>query len=243
MANTDRYKRICTALLVALTEAYISFCAYSTTKFEDFLLQFQSDEPRIHLLYSSMGKLISNLQPNFICKMLLSGMNSENLFVDICFKKNRKALQFLDIGTKAKSILHKHTHQLKIAQDKLDKLKKNCLNFYMSPLTHRLDRLTFLRTSHKACSISSTLKRNDSDATNAISNLSLCMMSVLTNKLSEVFHIQSPIISEDMCDKIRTQWMRLQMEPLQDEWFKNPLKQIDSGTSDCNVQCSKATGC
>ena len=61
------------------------------------------------------------------------------------------------------------------------------------------------------------------------------MMSVLTNKLCEVFHIQSPITSEEICDKIQTQWMRFQMEPLQDEWFKNPLEQIDSGTSDCST--------
>ena len=61
------------------------------------------------------------------------------------------------------------------------------------------------------------------------------MMSVLTNKLSEVFHIQSPITFEEICDKIRTQWMRFQTEPLQDEWFKIPLEQIDSGTLDWSV--------
>ena len=29
--------------------------------------------------------------------------------------------------------------------------------------------------------------------------------------------------------------MRFQVEPLQDEWFKNLMKQIDSGTSDCST--------
>ena len=29
--------------------------------------------------------------------------------------------------------------------------------------------------------------------------------------------------------------MRFQTEPLQGEWFKNPLEQIDSGTSDCST--------
>ena len=56
VANADRCKRICAALQKALTEAYTSFCAYSTTEFEDFL-QFQSDEPRIHSLYFSMANL------------------------------------------------------------------------------------------------------------------------------------------------------------------------------------------
>ena len=89
LANTDPYTRISAALQDPLTEAYTSFCAYSTTEFKYFILQFQSDEPRIHLLYFSMCKLVSNLQQKFIWKKLLSGVDSENLLVAIYFKKNR----------------------------------------------------------------------------------------------------------------------------------------------------------
>ena len=89
-----------------LTKAYFSFCAYSTTEFEDFLLQFQSDEPRIYSLYSSMCKLVSNLQQKFIRKKLLSDVDSDNnLLIDIHFKENRKALQSVDIGTKQSAYL------------------------------------------------------------------------------------------------------------------------------------------
>ena len=112
---------MCAALQDPFAEAYISFCAYSTI--EDFV-QFQSDKPRIHLLYFSMCKLVSNLQQKFLRKKLLSGLDSENVSVDNRFKKNRKTLQFVDIGTKAKSILNEHTHQLKIAQDKLETFEK-----------------------------------------------------------------------------------------------------------------------
>ena len=97
VAYMNRSKRICAALQDPLTEAYTIFCAYSTTEFEDFLLQFLSDEPRILLLYFSMCKLVSNLQQKFICKKLLSGVDSENLLGDIYFEKNRKVLQFVDI--------------------------------------------------------------------------------------------------------------------------------------------------
>ena len=38
VVNTDRYKRISAALQNPLAEAYTSFCAYSTTESEDFLL-------------------------------------------------------------------------------------------------------------------------------------------------------------------------------------------------------------
>ena len=40
VANTNRFKRIYAALQDPLTEACTSFCAYSTTQFVDFLLQF-----------------------------------------------------------------------------------------------------------------------------------------------------------------------------------------------------------
>ena len=85
VANTDRCKRICAALQDPLTEAYTSFSAYSTTDFEDFVLLFQSDEPRIHLLHFSKSKLVSNLQQKFIRKKFQSGVDSENLLVDIYF--------------------------------------------------------------------------------------------------------------------------------------------------------------
>ena len=43
------------------------------------------------------------------------------------------------------------------------------------------------------------------------------MMSVLADKLSEVFHIQSPVTSEEICAKTRTMWMSFQTEPLQNQ--------------------------
>ena len=129
VANPDLYKSIRASWQNPLTEAYISFCAYSTTEFKDFLLQFQSGEPRIHLLYSSLCKLVPNLQQKFIRKKLLSGVDSENLLVAAHFKENRKALLFVGIGTKVKSTLNVQTHQLQIAQDNQDKFRKDCLNF------------------------------------------------------------------------------------------------------------------
>ena len=236
VANKDLYRRIRAALQDPLTEACTSFCAYSTTEFEDFL-PFQSYEPRIHMLYDSMCKLVSSLQQKFIGKKLLSGVDSKNIFVDIHFQENRKALQFVDIGTKAKNLLNELTHQLKIALDKLDKFRKDCLNFYLYARTHLFcwDSSFFHVPVIKHAQYLPPCKRNNYGATNAISNLSLCMMSVLTNKLSEVFHNQSPITSKAICSKIRAQWMRLQAEPSQDEWFKNLLEQIDCGTSNCST--------
>ena len=149
-------------------------------------------------------------------------MDSANLLVDLHFKENRKVLPFVDIGTKAKSIRNEETYQLKIAPDKLDKFQTDCLNFHLSATTHLLDLLPFHLTVIKHAQYLLPCKRNDFGATNFISNLSLCMMFVLTNKLSEVYHIQSPITSKEICDKNRTQLMRFQRNHYKMNGSKTP---------------------
>ena len=170
VAKTERYKRITKALQDPLTEAYVSFCAFASAEFEDFLLPFQSDEPLIHLLYPSMCKLVSNLMGKFICKKMLSGVDSENLLVDIHLKTNRKPLSLIEVGTKAKGILNEQAHLLNVSQDKLQYLRKECLDFYLAAATHLLDRLPFHVLVIKHAQFFHPCKRNDSGSTNAISN-------------------------------------------------------------------------
>ena len=86
-------------------------------------------------------------------------MDFENLLDDIHFKENRKVLQFVDIVTKAKSIVNEQAHQLK---DKLDKFRKDCLNFYLYSTTHLLDRLPFHEPVIKHAQYLHPCKRNDS---------------------------------------------------------------------------------
>ena len=87
VANTDRYKRICAALQDPLAEAYTSVCTYSTSEVEDFLLQFQSYESRIHLLYSSICNLFQ------IC--------NKSLFVkSCCLVRILKIFQLIIISRK-----------------------------------------------------------------------------------------------------------------------------------------------
>ena len=64
-------------------------------------------------------------------------------------------------------------------------------------MTHLLVRLAFHVPVMKHAQYLHPCKRNNSGATNAISNLSLCIMSMLTNKLNEVFHILLPITSAE----------------------------------------------
>ena len=81
--HTERYKRIENALKDPLTEGYIAFCAFSAGDFESFLLPFQINEPKIHLLYPAMCKLISNLMNKFIRKRFLSVIYPDNKSIDV----------------------------------------------------------------------------------------------------------------------------------------------------------------
>ena len=46
------------------------------------------------------------------------------------------------------------------------------------------------------------------------------MTSLFSNKLCEVFDMKAPYTREEICNKIRMQWMKYQTEVLQDHWFK-----------------------
>ena len=61
-------------------------------------------------------------------------------------------------------------------------------------------------------------KRNSTGATSGISNLALSVCHTLKNSLEHVF---SAITTEDVVDKVRSQWLMYQNEELKEEWYKN----------------------
>ena len=61
-------KRVKAALEKTTTPAYISFCSYIAQDFENFLQTFQASEPIIHMLYSEICILLTNLMSKFIQK-------------------------------------------------------------------------------------------------------------------------------------------------------------------------------
>ena len=153
VATTARYMRICAALQNPLSQAYISFCAFSAEVFEDFLVPLQSDEPKVHLLYPSMCKLDSHLMLKFIRKKVLSSVYTENLLIDIHFRENKKPLSLVEVRTKAKSVLDEQTQLFENFKSKVDNFRKECMHFYLSATTHLLDRLPF----NVACTVSSPM--------------------------------------------------------------------------------------
>ena len=56
--ETSRYKQIIEVIQSDLAQHYLAFRSFSSQDFKDFFLKFQSEQPMIHLLYSSMEKLV-----------------------------------------------------------------------------------------------------------------------------------------------------------------------------------------
>ena len=68
IAKTYRYIRIKKALQKPLTEAYVSFCAFTAHDFDSFLLPLEKGQPMIHQLFPSMCKLLNDIQSKSIKK-------------------------------------------------------------------------------------------------------------------------------------------------------------------------------
>ena len=60
VSETRRYKQIVDVLKDELALSVLSFAAFLAHQYESYLLTFQSEEPRIHLLYNSMSALLTS---------------------------------------------------------------------------------------------------------------------------------------------------------------------------------------
>ena len=129
-----------------------------------------------NLLWNTMSKFIRskysyNLQNGNKTKV----STTELLLIDVNDKKYFKSLKSLDIGTKAKSIF--------AASDVLDmceeekEFRQNCLSSYINTVAHMITKLTF-NTFLKICSYIHPLKRNETNALEGISNLTLQVSNV-----------------------------------------------------------------
>ena len=138
MKKTERYQRIKSILADPMPEKYLSFCAFATGDFESFLLQFQNDQPMIHMLYDGMFNLLTNLMKKFIKKKVLFNENGDFhakkdlLKSDVLKAKCNKPLNLIDIGKKVKSFFFDFSL---IEDESCRNLRTECLNFTWLQLT------------------------------------------------------------------------------------------------------------
>ena len=77
LKKTESYQRIKSILADPMSEVYLSFCAFATGDFKLFLLQFQNDQPMIHMLYDGMFNILTNLMKKFMKKKVLFNENGD----------------------------------------------------------------------------------------------------------------------------------------------------------------------
>lgn len=93
LAASSGYKRICKILKEPSTQCYLAFIAYAHKLFESFSLCFQSKDPKIHLLYSEMNKLIRHIMMQFLKDDIISAKEGNELRdIDVENSSNWKKL-------------------------------------------------------------------------------------------------------------------------------------------------------
>ena len=189
---------------------YLSFIVYFATDFEMLLKKLQTMRPLGYILYTKMGNLLWNTISKFIRSKYLYNLQNRNktkasatelLLIDVDDKKHFKSLKSLDIDTKAKTMFAA-SNVLDMCQEEKDS-RQNCLSSYINTVTHMMTKLPF-NTFLKNCSYIHPLKRNETNALEGISNLTLQVSNALNNVLANVVPTVDNILSsEDVCDKVR----------------------------------------
>ena len=176
---TMRYKRIKAALENTTTQGYISFCSHIAQDFENFLQTFQANESMVHMLYPEICKLLTNLMSKCIRKNILSQNSQENVGIDVLKVENHKSKKNVEIGVKARLIVGDRNL---VSSENQDAFRKSFLKFYSTATKHLLEHLPLNVSVIRHAQFLHPEKRNNSGATNAISNLSLKLTAALENK-------------------------------------------------------------
>ena len=59
--NTNRYKKIIEFIKHPTSKAGVCFIAFIANDFEEYLVQMQTNEPMVHIMYEKMSSLVFNL--------------------------------------------------------------------------------------------------------------------------------------------------------------------------------------
>ena len=182
-----------------MIEATLSFCSYIANDFEGFLRPFQSSEPKIHLMYPAMSNLISNMMHKFVSKKVLSSDASKNIGIDVEKVENLKPVNLIDVDTKGKQLLLDPN----ISKKEQTNFRNGCMNFYKKSIKYLINHLPLNRQILKYAQYLYPEKRNVHDATNAISNLTISVASVVKERFSSVSDVSNSTTVHERCDKIR----------------------------------------
>jgi hypothetical protein len=104
--NTDRYKRIHAALKNPVMPSFLAFLIFTHKYFENFSLCFQSESPKIHVLYEEINNLIRSVMTQVLKDSVVAKKEGNDLeVVKLDNKDNWKKLNDIEIGMRAKNLI------------------------------------------------------------------------------------------------------------------------------------------
>ena len=171
------------------------------------------------MLYHGMSTLLSNLLQHFVSKksMYISvdgnrEIKSTDYLVklDLGKKENLKSDKFVEVGTKAKLLLHENV----IDDQAVNNFRSSCLKCYVAATSYLQANLPYNNNVIQYAQYLHPEKRNDSMSTSAISNLALKLINVFGKKANNAFEVPYDVSQSEIIDMIRHQWKMYQLEQI-----------------------------
>ena len=161
----------------------------------------------IHLLYGCMSSLLANIMQYFVSKkVLLESVDgqrkmkpaSELFKIDLSKNSSLKALSFIDVGTKAKTLFCE-TFPSVGRMKSFDGMPE----MLCAAAAYLQKHLPFDNKVIEHAQFLDPVKRNDSASTNAISNLAFKIVKLFGTDKSRVFGVSQDVSAENIVDLIR----------------------------------------
>lgn len=107
--GTETYNYIQSALKDSETAILINFLAFVTGLLESYLIPMESNEPKIHLMYTKMGELFHKLMSSFVQKRILldekGQIKDARELSKLDVSKHLMSIHQIELGTKAKYLI------------------------------------------------------------------------------------------------------------------------------------------
>ena len=189
-----------------------------------------------------MEKLLFCLVQKFVAKKYLFQANgsakssSELVKLDVYDRNHQKSLSLIEIGTKAKVLFSGNL----VLDEKHDLFRKECQLFCAKAVMYLQQNLPFDVAILKYAQFLHSEKRNDPGSTSGISNLALKVTKALERMICKTFHVPQSDSWEQVCEKIRTQWIAYQLEDIPKEFYTKSNDEACKSSRRTNLYWSHA---
>lgn len=206
--KSPRYKRIVEFVANPLSEASLSFIVFVAQAFEQFLVEFQSNDPMIPYLYESLVILLRSHMIKFMKTSVVSrfpnDLDDGKQLAKIDVKKEHRDISKIEIGTKAKVILHNEN----IPENEKTAWRQKVLRFYQESSKYLQTNLLFHNQLLKDAAYLHPSKRTDPRSVNAISRMCLTLLQCIGvhSKWSSIMRTRKIPVTKSEINGVCTNW-------------------------------------